>query len=321
MFAVPTALAACLSRSQRVRTATSGSPSTPAIISAASLQPGFVTEFSVPTASGQPRGITAGPDGNVWFTEQNGNKIGRITTAGVITEFSVPTASSQPRGITAGPDGNIWFTESNANKIGELTLPTGRALTATINQATTQVDPTNSSPIHFTAVFSAPVTGFSASGVTLSGTAHPSSDTVTGNGTTYDVAVSGMTSDGTVSVSLNAGAGHDSAGNTSSASTSADNSVTYDTTPPSVTINQAATQADPTNASPIHFTAVFSAPVTGFSASGVTLSGTANPSSDTVTGSGTTYDVAVSGMTGNGTLTAGINAHRQVKTPDFGSNF
>src|SRR5207247_5703300 len=37
-----------------------------------------------------------------------------------------------------------------------------------------------------------------------------------------------------------------------------------DTVGPTVTINQAATQMDPTSSSPIHFTAVFSEPVTGF---------------------------------------------------------
>jgi virginiamycin B lyase len=41
---------------------------------------GVVTEFSVPTANGQPWGIAAGSDGTLWFTEINGNKIGRITT-------------------------------------------------------------------------------------------------------------------------------------------------------------------------------------------------------------------------------------------------
>ena len=37
--------------------------------------------------------IAAGPDGNLWFTENAANKIGRITTAGVVTEFPIPTAS------------------------------------------------------------------------------------------------------------------------------------------------------------------------------------------------------------------------------------
>lgn len=38
-----------------------------------------VTEFSA-GISGSPLLITAGPDGNLWFTEQGGNRIGRITT-------------------------------------------------------------------------------------------------------------------------------------------------------------------------------------------------------------------------------------------------
>jgi virginiamycin B lyase len=63
-------------------------------------------------------------DGNLWFTEADGNKIGRITPTGTITEFPVPTAVGYPTGITAGPDGNLWFVESMSNKIGRIT-PTG----------------------------------------------------------------------------------------------------------------------------------------------------------------------------------------------------
>jgi streptogramin lyase len=79
-----------------------------------------VTEFPIPTSNSQPVGITVGRDGNLWFTEYGGNKIGRITPAGVVTEFAIPTAGSQPYGITLGPDGNVWFTEYAANKIGRL---------------------------------------------------------------------------------------------------------------------------------------------------------------------------------------------------------
>jgi streptogramin lyase len=66
-------------------------------------------------------GITVGPDGNVWFTEDSGDRIGRITLDGAITEFSVPTPSSRPIRIAAGPDGNLWFTERNGGKIGRIT--------------------------------------------------------------------------------------------------------------------------------------------------------------------------------------------------------
>ena len=44
-----------------------------------------------------------------------------------------------------------------------------------------------------------------------------------------------------------------------------------------MTIDQAAGQADPTNTSPVNFTVVFSEPVTGFTDTDVTLSGTAGP--------------------------------------------
>ncbi|MFZ9669733.1 MAG: virginiamycin B lyase family protein, partial [Solirubrobacterales bacterium] len=63
-----------------------------------------------------------GPDGNMWFTELSGNRIGKITPAGVITEYSAGiTAGAAPYGIAAGPDGNMWFTERNGNRIGKIT--------------------------------------------------------------------------------------------------------------------------------------------------------------------------------------------------------
>jgi peptidoglycan/xylan/chitin deacetylase (PgdA/CDA1 family) len=88
--------------------------------------------------------------------------------------------------------------------------------------------------------------------------------------------------------------------------------VTYtavaDTTPPSVAINQSSGQTDPTSASPVNFTVVFSESVADFATGDVTLSGTAGATTANVTGSGTTYNVAVSGMTASGTVIAAIAA-------------
>src|SRR2546428_1493650 len=87
-----------------------------------------------------------------------------------------------------------------------------------------------------------------------------------------------MTPSGTVVATIAAGVATDAAGNGNTASTSTDNTVTFnaaDTTPPSATINQAATQADPTSSAPINFTVVFSEPASGFTGSGVTMTGTA----------------------------------------------
>jgi len=117
----------------------------------------------------------------------------------------------------------------------------------TINQAGGQADPTNGSPINFTVVFNESVTGFATGDVTLGGTAGATTGTVTGSGTTYNVAVSGMTGDGTVIASIAAGVAEDGFSNTSNASTSTDNTVTYDTTDPT----------DPTPSSSSHTVSVW----------------------------------------------------------------
>src|SRR5690349_68260 len=79
------------------------------------------TEFPIPTPGSGSSAITRGPDGNVWFVEEGGNKIGRITPGGTIAEFNVPTVPGTPVAIATGPDGNLWFTEYNGNKIGRIT--------------------------------------------------------------------------------------------------------------------------------------------------------------------------------------------------------
>lgn len=85
-------------------------------------------------------------------------------------------------------------------------------------------------------------------------------------------------------------------------------------TKPTVTINQAASQADPTSRSPIMFDVTFDKPIVGFSSADVQLSGTAGATSVAITGSGPTYSIAVSGMSQAGTVTATIPAGR-VTTP------
>jgi streptogramin lyase len=80
-----------------------------------------ITEFPLPTANSQPDFIVTGPDGNLWFTEDSGNRIGRITSTGTLTEFTIPTPNSQSRWIVAGPDGNLWFAEQVGQKIGRVT--------------------------------------------------------------------------------------------------------------------------------------------------------------------------------------------------------
>jgi streptogramin lyase len=82
------------------------------------------TQFPLPDGYGNPFQIKTGSDGNLWFTQYQGNSIGRITPSGDITEFAIPTGGSDPTGLALGSDGNIWFTEEIANQIGKIT-PSG----------------------------------------------------------------------------------------------------------------------------------------------------------------------------------------------------
>ncbi len=102
----------------------------------------------------------------------------------------------------------------------------------TINQAASQGDSTGTEPIHFTAVFSQPVTGFTGADVTLGGSAGGTlaasvAEVSPSDGTTYTVSVTGMTTAGSVTASVPAGVATDADFSTNEASTSADNSVDW----------------------------------------------------------------------------------------------
>ena len=193
----------------------------------------------------------------------------------------------------------------------EWTMDTTRPA-VTINQAPDQNDPTNSSAIRFDVAFSEPVIGFDGSRVTLSGTAGGtlSASAVLGQDpNSYVVTVTGMTSSGTVIASIAADAVTDSAGNGNADSTATDNLVTFDNLPPAVAIHPAASQPDPTGGTSITFDVQFSEPVVGFNSSSIDLSASTAPGSllATVSGSGPTYTITVTGMTAGGTVVASID--------------
>jgi len=76
------------------------SPSTGAIMSS--------TNYGL---SHTPKYITSGPDGNLWFSNDDGS-IGKLTPAGVLSNLALPSGRSVQR-FTKGPDGALWFTADN----------------------------------------------------------------------------------------------------------------------------------------------------------------------------------------------------------------
>ena len=95
--------------------------SQPATAKSSAVQPaGRIVEYEVPSPNAEPMGIAIGSEGNIWFTEANADKIGRITPTGQIVEYPLPTPRSEPFGITAGPNQSMWFTERKGDKVGEI---------------------------------------------------------------------------------------------------------------------------------------------------------------------------------------------------------
>jgi streptogramin lyase len=84
---------------------------------------GTLRQYKVPTANSQPRAITVGSDGNMWFTESSDvlpAVIGRITPAGAVTEFPVNCNFCILTDIVQGPPGVLYFTSNNA-ELGRIT--------------------------------------------------------------------------------------------------------------------------------------------------------------------------------------------------------
>jgi virginiamycin B lyase len=90
---------------------------------------GSLEEFTIPDTAGvpqgdygspQPRYISAGPDGTMWFTDGGDDSIGRITTSGQISEYPIGTPTpASPQGIVS-QGGLLWFAEAGLRAIGSV---------------------------------------------------------------------------------------------------------------------------------------------------------------------------------------------------------
>jgi len=83
---------------------------------------GQIVEYTIPTANSGPAGLVTGPDNNIWFLESNNNtnKIAKITTNGSFKEYQLPTTTAFPESIVSAPDGNLWYVDES-NDLGKVT--------------------------------------------------------------------------------------------------------------------------------------------------------------------------------------------------------
>jgi len=211
------------------------------------------TNDKTPTVTVAATDMDSGvPDGTTVYVDVDLNNDGDFTDPGetayatgtlaggiaAITLPSLPEGTYRLRARVSDACGNEG-TSNVATMVVDVTNPT-----VTINQAAGQADPTTISPVNFTVVFSEAVTDFTSTAITLTGTTSGTLvATVTGIGTTYNVAVTGMTNSGMVVAGIAANKVHDAAGNANAASTSADNIVWFTVANHGPTISNVAVNA------------------------------------------------------------------------------
>jgi virginiamycin B lyase len=79
---------------------------------------GAVQVFAAPRGQG-PYGITATPDGDVYYASLAGSYLGAVdTTSGAVTVIEPPTAGAGVRRAWSDSRGRIWISEWNAGQVG-----------------------------------------------------------------------------------------------------------------------------------------------------------------------------------------------------------
>lgn len=95
---------------------------------------GFITEFPIPTANGNPQNLVVASSGtptSIWFTMPDADAIGNLVVTST-TDFQFETyttgisANSAPYDLVYDANRNlIWFTERDGNRLGALNIATG----------------------------------------------------------------------------------------------------------------------------------------------------------------------------------------------------
>ena len=263
---------------------------------------------------------------NVGVGDFSVNSTSTATVTGVSSVSATVYDITVSGGDLAGFNGTVGVNLSGSQDITDLignALPAGEPSTdetytldndapglTSFSRLTPASSPTNADSLIFQATFDEDVQNVGVGDFSVNST---STATVTGvspvSASVYDVTVSGgdlAGFNGTVGLNLSGSQDiTDLVGIALPAGEpSTDETYTLDNIGPSVTIDQASGQADPTTNTPINFTVIFDQSVSDFATGDVTLSGTGGATTANVTGSGTTYNVAVSGMTSDGTVIA-----------------
>lgn len=178
-------------------------------------------------------------------------------------------------------------------------------------------NPTDGDSAVYTVTFTESVRNIATTNFVATPVSGSVTGTVTGvsatSGTSVDVTVSSITGEGDLRLDLNAvGSIQDAAGNAMNRTFNTGQSFRFDHTPPTVvSINRKTGSANPTNSSSVVYTVTFSENVKNIATSSFVATGVSGSAAGTVSGvsasSGTSVDVTVSSITGEGGLRLDLN--------------
>ena len=83
-------------------------------------------EFRAAIAETVPQRLQLDSDGNVWFSERQGNKMGRLDPkTGTFKEFPLPGPEASPYAVGIDRDGMIWYSSHEQDTIGRFDPKSG----------------------------------------------------------------------------------------------------------------------------------------------------------------------------------------------------
>ncbi len=186
--------------------------------------------------------------------------------------------------------------------------------TVTVTRAPGQIGNTNQLPARWDIVFSEAVNGFNTSDVVLTGSAATGAAfAVTGTGSSYLLEVTALTRDGTLRPTIASGKASSIATGALNSASANEEEVWVDRQDPQVWIASTASTPTPTgpimvHTLPVAFTVTFNEAVYGFDEADISFAGNPPGLALDVLGSGTTFNIVVTGVGAAATLTPSLNA-------------
>ena len=182
----------------------------------------------------------------------------------------------------------------------------GSAFSVHIDKAIGQADTTENNIINFKLVFSEPVIDLNKESIDLSGAAQAQTVVITGSGTEYNIAVSGMLNNGPVIINIPEGKVHNSVGSPNLPAVIIDNEVLFLGADLTVEITRAQGQEYLTSDDTAFFDITFNENVLNFTESDIELSGTANPQNIKISGTDKIFKAAIYNFQNDGTASINI---------------